>query len=72
MEPGDIAVNVGRVDMLLRFALAAVLFSANATLPSDLRWIAVAGFLPLMTALFRYCPVYGLLGIRTCGAVPMK
>jgi len=54
--------------MLLRFALAAVLFSANAVLGEGQRWIAVAGFLPMMTALFRFCPLYDLLGVQTCGA----
>jgi hypothetical protein len=68
MRTDTVAMNVGRVDMLLRFCLAAVLFSANAVLPAEERWIAVTGFLPLMTALFRFCPLYDLLGLRTCGA----
>jgi len=72
MAQDEIDINVGRVDMLLRFALSAVLFSANVLVTPPNRWIAVAGFLPLMTGLFRYCPVYSLLGVRTCGAVPLK
>ena len=68
MTTNPVAMNVGRVDMILRYALSAVLFSANTALPADERWIAVAGFLPLMTALFRFCPLYDLLGVRTCGA----
>jgi hypothetical protein len=72
MTTDSVAMNVGRVDMLLRFGMATVLFSANAALPANDRWIAVFGFLPLMTGLFRYCPMYDLFGLQTCGAVPMK
>ncbi|SEC09443.1 YgaP family membrane protein [Terriglobus roseus] len=68
MTSDPVAMNVGRVDMLMRFGMAAVLFSANAVLDEGQRWVAVAGFLPLMTGLFRFCPLYDLLGVRTCGA----
>jgi hypothetical protein len=72
MRTEPVAMNVGRVDMLLRFVLAAVLFSANAVLGEGQRWISAAGFLPLTTALFRFCPLYDLLGVRTCGAALRK
>lgn len=72
MTTEPVAMNVGRVDMLLRFGMAAVLFSANAVLDEGQRWVAVAGFLPLMTGLFRFCPLYDLLGVRTCGAEVRK
>jgi hypothetical protein len=72
MRADPVAMNVGRVDMLLRFGLSAVLFSANAVLDDGQRWVAVAGFLPLMTALFRFCPLYDLLGLRSCGSEALK
>lgn len=67
MTSEPVARNVGRVDMLLRFGMAAVLFSANAVLDEGQRWVAMAGFLPLMTGLFRFCPLYDLLGLQTIG-----
>lgn len=61
---------MGRVDMMVRIALATVLFSSNTLLQnSEHQWIAVTGFLPLMTGIFRFCPLYDLLGIRTCSPV---
>ncbi len=59
-------VNVGACDMLLRFLLAMALFSLATLLEGDMRWLALLGLLPLMSAVFRYCPVYRMLHVRTC------
>jgi hypothetical protein len=59
-------VNVGALDMLLRFLLAMALFSLGTLLNGDLRWLGLLGFLPLLSAIFRYCPIYAMLHVRSC------
>ena len=67
------SVNVGTVDRLLRLIVGLVLlylvflsgmplFAAGAA-----KWIAlVVGVVMLVTAAVRICPLYSLLGIKTC------
>lgn len=68
-------VNVGSLDRTLRFILGAALL-AVPFLPQlagfFAAWgiwkfvIAAVGVVLIGTALFRFCPAYRLLGIRTC------
>lgn len=65
--------NVGSLDRSLRFALGSVLVAAPFLFAESLaplgawRFAVVAwGVLMLGTAVFRFCPAYTLLGIRTC------
>ena len=58
--------NVGTIDRILRIALGVALVALAAT-----GHIGVWGYLgvvPLATGLFRFCPAYRLLGIRTCSS----
>lgn len=63
--------NVGNLDMLIRLIVSGGLFYAgffdNPVVSAGLsqKIIGVAGFLPLLTALFRYCPLYTLIGLDT-------
>ena len=59
-------VNVGALDMLLRFLLAMALFSLGTFLDGNLRWLGLLGFVPLLTAIFRFCPLYSMLHVRSC------
>lgn len=66
-------VNVGSVDRVLRLIMGAALILAPLFMPSLFatwgawRFVVVAiGAVLLMTAVFRVCPAYALLGIRTC------
>ena len=56
--------NVGSVDRILRIivglALIALVFVGPKT---PWGWI---GIIPLVTGLFRMCPLYALIGIDTC------
>lgn len=56
--------NVGGIDRILRIVagLALIALAATGTLGAW-AWI---GLVPLATGLFRFCPVYPLLGINTC------
>ncbi|WP_020677349.1 YgaP family membrane protein [Geopsychrobacter electrodiphilus] len=64
--------NVGQVDRVLRFVLAAVLLAIgvldNPIVSGGTTKIIIGIFavVPLLTGLFRYCPLYTLIGINTC------
>lgn len=69
------SVNVGTVDRILRAALGAVLLylafgSGLALFDGALMnyGAAVVGAVMLTVAAVRICPVYTLLGLRTCPA----
>ncbi len=56
--------NVGTIDRVLRVvfgvALIAMVFVGPQT---PWGWV---GLVPLLTAAFRLCPLYSLLGVNTC------
>ena len=56
--------NVGTIDRVLRIlvGLALIALAATHTIGA---W-GYVGLVPLATGLFRFCPLYSLLGIRTC------
>jgi hypothetical protein len=56
--------NVGSIDRLLRIALGLSLISLSLWGPQT-AW-GYIGFLPLMTGLAAYCPLYHIFGISTC------
>ncbi|KKO48996.1 membrane protein [Arsukibacterium sp. MJ3] len=56
--------NVGATDKVLRIIAGIALIVLAATGTVGLwGWI---GVVPLLTGLFNFCPLYGLLGIKTC------
>lgn len=61
--------NVGSVDKIVRIIIALALFSLYFILEGNLRYIAVIGFIPLLTAFVSWCPLYSIIGISTC---PLK
>jgi hypothetical protein len=61
--------NVGGIDRLLRAALGAVLLLVvlAGVVTGTPAWIAgVVGAVMLATAGLRFCPLYPLIGVRTC------
>ena len=62
--------NVGTVDRALRLLAGILLiaFALHLILPGSgwnaLGWI---GVVPIVTALFRFCPAYTVFGASTCG-----
>ena len=60
--------NIGTVDRGLRIVLGLALLSLLVVLDGNARWFGLIGVIPLFTALVRWCPLYTLLGIRTCSA----
>ncbi len=67
--------NVGKVDRALRLIVGVVLvaapFATNISILSNslLQWLVpLAGLVLILTALFRFCPIYRLIGASTCKA----
>lgn len=56
--------NVGSIDRVLRVIVGLVLISLVFVGPqTPWGWI---GVVPLLTALIGYCPLYSIIGIKTC------
>lgn len=57
--------NVGSIDKILRIVvgLALILLAAFHVIG----WWGYIGVVPLLTALFNFCPVYTLIGLNTKG-----
>lgn len=61
-----LTVNEGPVDRILRVALGLALLALVFVGPkTPWGWI---GLVPLLTGATGMCPIYSLLGIRTCPA----
>ncbi|NOZ93691.1 MAG: DUF2892 domain-containing protein [Acidobacteria bacterium] len=58
--------NVGTADRVIRILMGIILLGLIFVLDSPARWIGLIGIIPLMTALMGWCPLYTLLGVRTC------
>ena len=56
--------NVGGIDRILRIIVGAVLIVLAGM--GTIGWWGYIGVVPLLTGLFRFCPLYTLLGIKTC------
>jgi len=61
--------NVGTADRIIRIVLGIALLSLVFVLETKARWLGLIGIIPVMTALMGWCPLYTLLGVRTC---PLK
>jgi len=55
--------NVGGIDRALRIFVGVLLIGLALTKGMAWAWI---GVVPLLTGLFGTCPLYSLLGIKTC------
>ena len=56
--------NLGTMDRILRIVVGLALIALAAT--GTVGWWGWIGIVPLATGLFRFCPMYALLGWRTC------
>jgi hypothetical protein len=57
--------NVGVTDRIIRIILGLVVLSLIFIIQSDLRWLGLIGFIPLLTGVFGFCPLYALLHVST-------
>ena len=58
--------NVGKSDQTIRLLTGIALLSIIAVFENGWQWIGLIGFVPFLTALFRWCPLYHVLGMNTC------
>ena len=54
--------NVGNIDRILRFLAGFTLLGAGYYFKS---WWGLVGIVPLLTATFRFCPVYLTIKLNT-------
>ena len=59
--------NVGSIDRGLRVVLGLGLLSLVFVLDKPNNWFGLIGLVPLLTAGMRFCPLYTVLGVNTCG-----
>lgn len=58
--------NVGLIDKIVRFILAAALVVFGVlNVSTGLWWVGLIAIVPLVTGLAGYCPIWHLFGIKT-------
>ena len=57
--------NEGITDRVLRMTAGYFILSAFFLVDGNARWLTLIGFVPLLSGLFGYCPLYTALGIKT-------
>lgn len=60
-------INEGKVDRIVRIVFGLGLLSLIFVGPQTM-W-GLVGFVPLLTGVFGFCPLYKVLGLNTC---PLK
>ena len=61
--------NVGMIDRAIRLVVGILLiaFALRLGFPeTGWNWVGWIGVVPILTAIFGYCPAYSLLGLSTC------
>jgi len=58
--------NLGGVDRALRVLVGLALLAWLVLGEGAARWWGLVGFIPLLTALAGFCPLYRLFGLSTC------
>ncbi len=64
--------NIGIADMVIRLLISIALFYVgffnNPVVSGGIsqKIVAVAAFVPLLTGIFRFCPLYTFIGLNTC------
>jgi hypothetical protein len=61
--------NVGGIDRVLRIIVGLVLISlvfiGDRIIGQNVVWGWI-GIVPLVTGIFKFCPAYTLIGVKTC------
>jgi hypothetical protein len=64
---GKMNRNIGSVDRAIRVIAGIALIAWALMGAGQYAWLGWIGVVPLLTAVVNWCPLYGLLGINTCG-----
>ena len=62
--------NIGSIDRIARIAIGLALIAFALLIDGPYHWIGLLGIVPLATAGMNWCPLYTVLGIRTCPMPP--
>ncbi len=57
------SLNESNADRIIRILLALVIFAVGLATQS---WLGLIGFVPLLTGLMGWCPLYSIFGLSTC------
>ncbi len=57
--------NVGKTDTIIRIVLAVIIGALGVYYST---WWGLLGLIPLLTGILGLCPLYMLIGVRTCPA----
>lgn len=58
--------NEGSIDRIIRVIMGLIILSLWFVLQGNAKYFAVIGFVPLITALLGWCPLYSIFGLNTC------
>ena len=56
--------NEGSIDRAIRIALGLAILAMVFVGPKT--WVGLVGLIPLVTGVYGFCPLYRVLGLRTC------
>ncbi|MDN6308851.1 MAG: DUF2892 domain-containing protein [Psychrobacter sp.] len=56
-------MNIGGIDRMLRIIAGVIIIALGAYYQS---WWGIVGLIPLLTGVFRFCPLYTMVGVNTC------
>jgi hypothetical protein len=57
--------NVGSIDRVLRIVVGVALLSLLVLVEGNAKYIGLAGLVLIGTAIFSFCPIYAVLGLKT-------
>lgn len=57
--------NVGTVDRVIRIIVGIILLLLLVVLDGSIRYIGLIGIVPILTAIFKFCPLYTIFRINT-------
>ena len=57
--------NVGSIDRIVRVVVGLALLSLWFVLSGPVRYVALVGLVPLLTAAIGFCPLYSVIGVKT-------
>lgn len=59
--------NVGSLDRIIRIVVGVALLAGYAfNSGGAYSWLYLIGIIPIVTGFMNFCPLYRILGIRTC------
>lgn len=61
--------NVGTIDRVARIAIGSLLIAYAIPIGFPVtgwNWVGWIGVIPILTAIFGYCPAYTMVGLSTC------